>query len=56
VSLKFVVELTSSHLDHIAHLGGALFGVFYYFEGKKLWNWFRIQCGAEPRGAPSIFF
>ncbi|EJU03596.1 hypothetical protein DACRYDRAFT_64551 [Dacryopinax primogenitus] len=27
--------------DHWAHLGGAAFGVFYYYYGPELWNWTR---------------
>ncbi|KZT53399.1 hypothetical protein CALCODRAFT_440107 [Calocera cornea HHB12733] len=27
--------------DHWAHLGGAAFGVFYFYYGPQLWNWTR---------------
>jgi hypothetical protein len=27
--------------DHIAHLGGALFGVWYYLYGPRLWDLWR---------------
>lgn len=26
------------YLDHWAHLGGAAFGVAYYYGGMKIWN------------------
>jgi len=31
--------------DHWAHLGGAAFGVFYYYYGPQLWNWTRRRLG-----------
>jgi len=33
--------------DHVAHLGGALFGVLYYWRGKEFWTWLRIKLGAQ---------
>ncbi|KAI0782686.1 hypothetical protein C8Q75DRAFT_500552 [Abortiporus biennis] len=27
--------------DHWAHLGGAVFGIWYHTYGMKVWNWFR---------------
>lgn len=28
--------------DHWAHLGGAAFGVMYYYYGMRLWDFFRV--------------
>ncbi|KAJ7765407.1 hypothetical protein DFH07DRAFT_938876 [Mycena maculata] len=28
-------------LDHIAHLGGGVFGIWYYFYGPRLWDYWR---------------
>ena len=33
--------------DHVAHLGGALFGVIYYRFGREWWTWLRRQLGAR---------
>ncbi|RXK36554.1 hypothetical protein M231_06164 [Tremella mesenterica] len=35
--------------DHVAHLGGALFGVIYYKYGRELWTWTRRQLGGVLR-------
>jgi hypothetical protein len=32
--------------DHVAHLGGAAFGVLYYAYGKEFWTWLRVKMGA----------
>lgn len=32
--------------DHVAHLGGAAFGVLYYAYGKEFWTWLRLKLGA----------
>ncbi|KAJ7066611.1 hypothetical protein C8F01DRAFT_710374 [Mycena amicta] len=33
-----------STFDHIAHLGGALFGLVYYMYGPKIWDRCRVTC------------
>ena len=33
--------LCNSMFDHYAHLGGAAFGVFYYYYGAQIWNGLR---------------
>ncbi|ORX40474.1 hypothetical protein BD324DRAFT_647404 [Kockovaella imperatae] len=33
--------------DHVAHLGGALFGVIYYSYGRQAWVWVRRTLGGE---------
>ena len=37
--------------NHIAHLGGAFFGVVYYEYGRQFFQWLRIQLGALPKHA-----
>jgi len=38
--------------DHWAHLGGAMFGVFYFYYGPQLWNWTRHRL-AQARDTPT---
>jgi len=35
--------------DHVAHLGGAVFGVVYYQYGREAWVWLRKKLGASTR-------
>lgn len=35
--------------DHVAHLGGAFFGVVYYQYGRQIWLWTRRQLGAREK-------
>ena len=35
--------------DHWAHLGGAMFGFWYYFKGATLWETLRLA-GEEDEG------
>ncbi|CAD6581028.1 MAG: hypothetical protein TREMPRED_002910 [Tremellales sp. Tagirdzhanova-0007] len=35
--------------DHVAHLGGAFFGIVYYQYGRQLWVWTRRQLGAREK-------
>ncbi|ODO05509.1 hypothetical protein I350_04560 [Cryptococcus amylolentus CBS 6273] len=37
--------------DHVAHLGGALFGFLYYGYGREVWLWTRRKLGAQERKA-----
>jgi rhomboid-like protein len=37
--------------DHVAHLGGAVFGLVYYQYGRQAWVWLRKQLGAQQGGA-----
>ncbi|RSH91515.1 hypothetical protein EHS25_009814 [Saitozyma podzolica] len=37
--------------DHVAHLGGAAFGLLYYEYGRQVWVWLRRQLGGKERGA-----
>ncbi|KAJ7224264.1 hypothetical protein GGX14DRAFT_424887 [Mycena pura] len=38
--------------DHFAHLGGALFGGWYYVYGPKFWNWLRVGMADRPPSEP----
>lgn len=38
--------------DHVAHLGGALFGLFYYVYGAAIWNAAKRQVAQFRHGKP----
>jgi rhomboid-like protein len=41
--------------DHVAHLGGALFGIIYYRYGRQAWDATRRAMGGKERGVGNVF-
>ncbi|KAL7413031.1 hypothetical protein BDY24DRAFT_390402 [Mrakia frigida] len=39
--------------NHVAHLGGALFGIGYWRYGCEMWDWLRMKLARKPTPPPS---